>query len=45
MTGGFKMEGSSNPSIYDCLNYFSMEETLTGNDKWYCSKCKDHVTA
>ena len=39
------MEGSSNPSIYDCLNYFSMEETLTGNDKWYCSKCKDHVTA
>ena len=22
-----------------------VEETLTGNDKWYCSKCKDHVTA
>lgn len=24
-------------SIYDCLSCFSMEETLTGNDKWYCS--------
>ena len=22
-----------------------VEETLTGNDKWYCSKCRDHVTA
>jgi len=22
-----------------------MEETLTGDDKWYCSKCRDHVTA
>ena len=32
-------------SIYDCLNYFMMEETLTGDDKWYCSKCRDHVTA
>ena len=36
---------SSSISIYDCLNYFMMEETLSGNDKWYCSKCKDHVTA
>jgi len=32
-------------NIYDCLNSFSMEETLSGNDKWYCGKCKDHVTA
>jgi ubiquitin carboxyl-terminal hydrolase 4/11/15 len=22
-----------------------MEETLSGNDKWFCGKCKDHVTA
>ena len=21
------------------------EETLKGDDKWYCSKCKDHVVA
>ena len=44
-TGGFQMRNAASASIYDCLNYFMMEETLTGNDKWYCSKCKDHVTA
>lgn len=22
-----------------------VEETLSGNDKWYCGKCKDHVVA
>lgn len=22
-----------------------IEETLQGDDKWYCSKCKDHVVA
>jgi len=22
-----------------------MEETLNGDDKWYCGKCKDHVVA
>lgn len=32
-------------SIYDCLSWFSSEETLTGNDKWYCSRCKNHVNA
>lgn len=31
--------------MYDCLTYFSQEETLAGSDKWYCSKCKDHVPA
>jgi hypothetical protein len=36
---------SKNISIYDCLTYFSQEETLAGSDKWYCSKCKDHVNA
>lgn len=39
------MSNQGKVSIYDCLNYFSMEETLSGNDKWYCGKCKDHVTA
>ena len=40
-------EGSSgkNITIYDCLSCFGQEETLAGNDKWYCSKCKDHVPA
>ncbi len=42
--GGFSnISGVVN--IYDCLNNFSMEETLSGNDKWYCGKCKEHVTA
>jgi ubiquitin carboxyl-terminal hydrolase 4/11 len=27
------------------MKYFSTEEVLTGNDKWYCGKCKDHVVA
>ena len=27
------------------MNYFSVEETLRGDDKWYCGKCKDHVNA
>jgi ubiquitin carboxyl-terminal hydrolase 4/11/15 len=32
-------------TLYDCLNCFMLEETLSGNDKWYCNKCKDHVVA
>ena len=36
---------SGTVNLYDCLNYFSVEETLRGDDKWYCSKCKDHVNA
>jgi len=32
-------------TLYDCLNNFMIEETLQGNDKWYCNKCKDHVVA
>ena len=36
---------SSKLTLYDCLNNFMIEETLTGNDKWYCNKCKDHVIA
>jgi ubiquitin carboxyl-terminal hydrolase 4/11/15 len=39
------LSNSSNISIYDCLSTFGQEETLAGNDKWYCSKCKEHVPA
>lgn len=42
---GSWMGGSKNLSIYDCFSCFGQEETLAGNDKWYCSKCKDHVPA
>jgi ubiquitin carboxyl-terminal hydrolase 4/11/15 len=27
------------------MSWFSQEETLTGNDKWYCSKCQTHQNA
>lgn len=38
-------QSTKNISIYDCLTYFSQEETLAGSDKWFCCKCKDHVPA
>lgn len=45
-TDSFSSSKRSNKvDLYDCLNYFSIDETLNGDDKWYCSKCKDHVVA
>jgi ubiquitin C-terminal hydrolase len=32
-------------SLYDCLELFTKEETLSKNDPWYCSNCKDHKQA
>ena len=32
-------------TIFDCLDRFQHEEMLSGNDKWYCPRCKDHVSA
>ena len=32
-------------SVYDCLAAFSQEERLTGEEKWFCPRCKDHVEA
>jgi ubiquitin carboxyl-terminal hydrolase 4/11/15 len=31
--------------LYDCLSYFGVEESLKGDDMWFCPKCKDHVIA
>ena len=39
------MNDKNNISIYDCLSSFSQEEMLTGDDKWYCNKCKEHTNA
>jgi len=36
---------SSEINLYDCLSYFGVEESLKGDDKWFCPKCKDHVIA
>ena len=35
----------SDLNLTDCLKYFQQEEILKGDDKWYCSKCKQHVVA
>ena len=29
-------------TIDDCLDYFSSEETLTGDDRWFCPTCREH---
>ena len=29
-------------NIYDCLNLFSSEEILKGDNEWYCNICKQH---
>jgi len=29
-------------NIYDCLNLFSSEEILEGDNEWYCNICKQH---
>lgn len=31
--------------MYDCFKMFTEEEFLQGDDKAYCSKCKDHCNA
>ena len=30
-------------SIESCFKGFTEEESLGGDDQWYCSKCKEHV--
>mmetsp|Transcript_11852 Transcript_11852/g.18205 ORF Transcript_11852/g.18205 Transcript_11852/m.18205 type:complete len:477 (+) Transcript_11852:224-1654(+) len=32
-------------SLDDCLSLFCEEETLQGDNQWYCSKCQTHVDA
>jgi ubiquitin C-terminal hydrolase len=41
----FKHHKNSNTTIYECLQRFSQEEVLSGEDKWYCSSCNQHVSA
>lgn len=36
---------SGNVQLSDCLGEFKVTETLDEDNKWYCSKCKDHVIA
>ncbi len=32
-------------SLLDCLRKYGAKEQLSENDKWYCSKCKEHRRA
>jgi ubiquitin C-terminal hydrolase len=34
--------GGGDCALETCLAQFSEEERLTGNDEYYCSKCKKH---
>lgn len=36
---------SADIQLTDCLREFKSTETLDEDNKWYCSKCKDHVQA
>ncbi len=38
-------EGQQNMTLDDCIESFCKEELLTGDNQWYCSKCKKHVNA
>lgn len=40
---GRKVGRKSNAiSLDSCFSAYSREEMLTGNDQWYCNKCKEH---
>eukprot|EP00299_Pterocystis_sp_00344_P014246 c7048_g1_i1.p1 GENE.c7048_g1_i1~~c7048_g1_i1.p1 ORF type:complete len:485 (+),score=83.00 c7048_g1_i1:60-1514(+) len=32
-------------TIYDCIDLFSKQEVLEGDNQWYCPKCKQHRDA
>ena len=40
---GTNANSSDGITLHDCLNAFTMEEMLSGQDMWYCNKCKEHV--
>jgi ubiquitin carboxyl-terminal hydrolase 4/11 len=37
-----KNKKSSGSQLSDCFEAFRREETLGGNDQFYCRKCKEH---
>jgi ubiquitin carboxyl-terminal hydrolase 8 len=32
-------------TLMDCIGYFQEEERLSGDDQWYCPRCKEHRDA
>ena len=44
--GASSLESDSSPTtLYDCLESFTQEEILDGNESYYCAKCKKHCQA
>ena len=39
------VQNAKKPSLKAALNLFEQVDTLDGDDKWYCSKCKTHREA
>jgi len=39
----FSMESKKGTiTLESCFKAFSAEEMLSGDDQWYCNKCKEH---
>lgn len=34
--------GKKSLTLGSCFNGYSTEETLSGDDQWYCNVCKEH---
>lgn len=50
VSSSWRQTSISNPSFFfrsleDCLNLYLEEENLTGDNQWYCEKCKEHTDA
>jgi ubiquitin C-terminal hydrolase len=37
--------GGGGSTLADCLNLFSAQEQLDGDNAWFCPKCKEHREA
>lgn len=35
-------ESKADLNLDSCFKNYSEEETLTGDDRWYCRTCKEH---
>eukprot|EP01091_Cochliopodium_minus_P018951 TRINITY_DN781_c0_g1_i1.p1 TRINITY_DN781_c0_g1~~TRINITY_DN781_c0_g1_i1.p1 ORF type:complete len:934 (-),score=338.84 TRINITY_DN781_c0_g1_i1:16-2817(-) len=44
-SGGQSGKDDSQINVYSCLEKFSAKETLTEENLWYCSQCKEHRAA
>ena len=43
--GGTRSRRDDGVALDECLEAFTAQERLEGDEQWYCPKCKDHVDA